>query len=703
VKVAGKWRDGLAGWGIGHDHLAAFKKNVDVTVYSPGSQAGHPLNLLGSLKAPSLSWETDEEQLREEIEGFVAGLLGLVDIESDPLSSREHILLSNLVEHAWRNGRDLDLAQLLVDIQNPPLKKLGVFDLDVFFPQKDRLALAMKLNGLAASPSFSAWMSGTDLDVGAMLDSKNGRTPASIFYLNHLSEPERQFFVTLLLSRVASWMRSQSGTSGLRALVYMDEVYGYAPPTAQPPSKKPILTLLKQARAFGVGLVLSTQNPVDLDYKAMSNAGTWMVGRLQTDRDKARILEGLRSVRGDVAGSMLDDLITGLGKRQFLLHQTRRDQPALFSTRWAMSYLRGPLTKDELGRLKGDMPPPSRSPTASPSTSPSPEPTAQAPAPSDVGESLPDDVTPVQPQVAEGVRVQFLSPAAEWARDVGAGQGPLEAALVATVQLRFDERRARMDHAEVWEAVFHPLGAHFDGAGGKEVDHDPRDFALEAPPEARYRISDAPLDKKSFFNDAKSRIKTHLLSEEEVEIHFNPQLKLYGRVGESRDAFAARCEAVADAKADEEAVKVRDKAERKMKTLTDRMRRAEDRLTDAEAALAAQKQNEVISGAGALLSVFLGGKTSTRGIISRAARKAGGAARRRGQSQRGAQRVETAREKIANIQEDLQELEYEILEDVEAIREKWEEKATAVESMKVGLEKSDIEVRELSLLWMPVG
>ena len=280
----------------------------------------------------------------------MTSLLGLVGLQAEPLSSREHVLLSNLVEHAWRGGRDLDLGGLIGEIQSPPLRKLGVFELDAFFPPQERTALALKLNALVASPSFAIWGEGAALDPAELL-GEPGKPRAAIVYLAHLSEEERQFAVTLILSKVVTWMRGLSGTSDLRALVYMDEVYGFVPPTAVPPAKKPILTILKQARAYGVGMVLATQNPVDLDYKAMSNAATWLVGRLQTERDKERVLEGLRSAAGGTDLAALDEAVGGLQKRQFLLVSAHEPKPVVFSTRWAMSYLRGPLTKAQIELL----------------------------------------------------------------------------------------------------------------------------------------------------------------------------------------------------------------------------------------------------------------------------------------------------------------------------------------------------------------
>ncbi len=348
--AATSWKEGLAGSGITPDRLTALRNGTEMTIYTPGSGAGVGLNVLGSMKAPALDWETQAELINDEIEAFVSSLLSLAGIEADPVSSPEHILLSTIISTFWKEGRDLDLATLVGQVPKPPFRKLGVFDIDTFFPEKDRMALAMKLNGLLASPSFAAWLEGTPLDVGEMLTGSD-KVKAAIVYLTHLSDAERLFVVTLLLSQVVSWFRTQPGTSDLRALVYMDEVFGFVPPTAEPPSKKPILTILKQARAHGVGMILSTQNPVDLDYKAMSNAGTWMVGRLQTENDKKRILEGLASATGAVDVGSYDNLISDLEKRQFVLSMAKASEPTLFGTRWAMSYLAGPLTRDQVSVL----------------------------------------------------------------------------------------------------------------------------------------------------------------------------------------------------------------------------------------------------------------------------------------------------------------------------------------------------------------
>lgn len=385
------------------------------TVYTPGSCTGIPINVVGSLASPKLDWSiaAQAEIARDEIEGLVSSILALAKIDADPISSPEHILLANIIEKAWSDGQDLDLAELISQVRRPPMRKLGVFDIDSFYPQKERDRLAMRLNGLVASPSFAAWLDGPPLDIERMLYAPDGRAQASVVYLAHLSDAERQFVVTLLLSKLITWMRKQSGTSDLRALVYMDEVFGFAPPTAEPPSKKQILTIFKQARAFGVGMVLVTQNPVDLDYKLMSNAGTWMIGRLQTERDKARILEGMQSASGQVDIKWLDKQISDLGRMQFILQSPYVKGPLLFASRMTMSYDAGPLDKNQISKLMADHP--ARKIAGSSPRSP-------VEMPSTAAERSADE-SQVAPKIDPSASVYYLDTAASWASKVGAVPG----------------------------------------------------------------------------------------------------------------------------------------------------------------------------------------------------------------------------------------------------------------------------------------
>ncbi len=351
-EIASMWKNGLADWGLTGENIEKLKNAAEFAIYSPGSTSGIPVDILSSFAAPDLDWDENQEMLRERISSNITALLGLIGYNDiDPLGSREHILLANIMEYYWSKGLSFDLSDLIMQTQSPPFDRLGAFPIDRLFPEKDRFGLAMKLNNFLASPSFQTWMQGQALDIQKMMFTDNGKPRQSIFYLAHLSENERMFFVTLLFGAVESWMRRQSGTSGLRAIIYFDEILGYLPPVANPPSRPIMLRMLKQARAFGVGLVLATQNPVDMDYKALSNAGTWMIGRLQTDQDKARLIDGLQSASGNIDSSEANNLLSNLGKRIFLLHNVHEKGLKVFSTRWAMNYLAGPMTRSQIPAL----------------------------------------------------------------------------------------------------------------------------------------------------------------------------------------------------------------------------------------------------------------------------------------------------------------------------------------------------------------
>ncbi|MDJ0496515.1 MAG: ATP-binding protein [Acidimicrobiia bacterium] len=675
------WKKGLGWWDQDGSRIRELRNKAGFTIYTPGSTAGVPLNIIGSLTAPDADWDTEAEALRDEIEGFVSGLLGLVEIEADPISSREHILIANLIENAWRANRDLDMASLLAEIQRPPLRKLGVFELDTFFPEKDRMALAMRLNGLVASPAFSSWIDGPDLDIESLL-WQDGKPQAAIVYLAHLSDEERQFIVTLILSKVITWMRAQAGTGDLRALVYMDEVFGFVPPTAEPPAKKPILTLLKQARAFGVGLLLSTQNPVDLDYKAMSNAGTWCIGRLQTERDKARILEALQSARGDTDIGQLDKTISGLEKRQFLLHNTREPEPILFTTRWALSYLRGPLTREQIASL----------------TNYEPEPVSSEPEAADAAapEQLATDETPVMPKVAEGIPVYHLAPDAPWGKrfDADPASHRYTAAIAARVNLTYDERAANLMHQEEWEAIVTPLELRLDAGNAVYVDYDERDLLPQAPDDARYVIPEGAIDKSTYWRGAESALKEFLYRGQKITIFKNAALKMYSRAEEAEEAFRTRCDMAAQEKADAEAAKLRDRYERRFTTLRNQIAAAERRAEEIAVDLQGARQQEIIEGAGSVINILLG-RRSTRSVT--------GSARNRRTTRSKETRLRTAQAKADDKYAELQDLEADLVEELEEINDRWENRGEEIEQVEVGLEKSDIQIAETALVWLPIG
>jgi hypothetical protein len=741
---AALWTKGLAGWGLAGTDIGALRERTDFTIYTPGSGAGTALNIVGSLQVTADM--TDAEAVADEIEGYVTGLLALVGVNADPLASREHILLSNLIQHSWHEGRPLDLMTLVGMIPTPPIRKLGVFELDQFFPANDRMGLAMKLNGLLASPSFASWAQGPPLDIDTMLFDPSGKGRCAIVTTAHLSDDERQFVTSLILAKLVTWMRRQSGTTDLRAMLYMDEVAGYLPPTAMPPTKKPIMTLMKQARAFGVGVILSTQNPVDLDYKAMSNAGTWMIGRLQTDRDKARLLDGMASAAGSVDVAAIDATISGLAKREFVLRQAGKDQPDVFTTRWAMSYLRGPMTRDQIALVTpetepvpdpsapadastgatpapsgGTLPPPvvpagvpappaapgaPAAPPAGAPAAPSPTtvPTAIPTAVPTAAPVIPSDQSVVAPTVADGVAVRWVDVAAPWLGDVGGdSRGTvMEAAVVARVAIRYDETKADLVHDEEYEAVIFPLTDPADVTTLAQVDYDDRDLRTDAPSGVTYRLPDARIATKTFFNDIERDLRDHLTRTLSLEIPANAELKLYGRPGETDAEFATRCQRTADDLADAEIAKLRDKYEARATKLRDQIDAAEDSANVLTEQAKGAKRSEFLSTAGSLLGGLLGGSRSKTQMAGDLLGDAGTAARRRGTTSASDRRVEAAENKVERLVVELAELEAELEEEVTEIAARWDTAAAAIAPMAVGVERTDLKVTHLSLAWVPV-
>lgn len=688
--TASMWQQGLADWGVDAKQMQKVAAS-DPTIYTPGSSSGVQLDFLGGLAAPV---SADAETLQTEIDATVAGLLNLVGIESDPLSGREHILLANLLNNSWSQGKSLDMATLLTQIQNPPIRKLGVLDIDQFFSPDDRGKLVLKLNGLLASRSFAAWAQGAPIDIQKMLWSESGAAKASIVSLNHLEESERHFAITLLLSKLISWMKTQQGTSELRALIYIDEVMGLAPPSGAPSTKKPILTLLKQARAFGIGLVLSTQNPVDLDYKAISNAGTWMVGRLQTEQDKARLIDGLRSADGATDIKQLEETISSLGKRQFLLKSAKSAATPVFTTRWAMSYLAGPLAPNQVETLMADK---KASQPAAASATPAPAAGGQAaPAPTD------DSSSALMPDLPEELKVRYVTASTPWLSNDGV-DGSSESTkykptLAATVEMLFDDTKADLREQTTWEAIIPASAEGFEVGSLVELDHDPRDFTDSAPEGTTYVLPEFSITKTKI-NSIKSEIKNHLYTSETLTLFKNAELKAWSKPGEDEEAFKARCVQLAEDKADEEAAKIREKLLTKKDRLEDAVSKAEDRVNELKTQKSGRKSHQLLDVGSSVLGSLLGGRSTTSGITSAARKLSSG----RKQTADTSARLESALNRLEEKEVDLEELDETIEDSLLEIQEKWEAVAENSEAVEVPLEKTDITISDLVLAWIPTS
>ncbi len=361
----------LAAAGIGAAELSRFCDASSIRVITPGATAGESLHVLSALERRSSRWDTDPESARNALSAAISLVLRLLGRDPDPAKSREHVLLSVFAERRLAAGQNADIGSLMQDLTNPPISQIGALAVNSFLKKRERANLAAALNNLLASPTFCSWRKGTSLDIAEWVAPKNGgssttpqrgssttpqlrrRTPAVIVSVAHLDEEERALVLGVLLEEILSWVRGLPGSERLKALVVFDEVYGFLPPhPANPPTKRPMVALMKQARAFGVGVVVATQNPMDLDYRALSNAGIWCIGRLQTDADRTRVLDGLAgaSQNNNQTEAELGHTVQRLAPRWFIVKNAHAASvgPVLLNPRQTMSIMRGPMTRNEI-------------------------------------------------------------------------------------------------------------------------------------------------------------------------------------------------------------------------------------------------------------------------------------------------------------------------------------------------------------------
>lgn len=673
------WKHGLEKWGEDGERIRRYQDSVERVIYTPGSTAGIPITVLKSFAAPPQELLADVDAMRERIQSAASGVLALLGVNADPVQSREHIFLSNILSTAWHDGRDLSVAELIRSIQKPPFEKVGIMDLETFYPARDRTDLAMKLNNLLASPSFAGWMQGAPLSIKDLLYNAEGKPRLSILSIAHLNDSERMFFVTILLNELLAWMRTQPGTSSLRALLYMDEVFGYFPPVGEPPSKRPMLTLLKQARAFGVGCMLATQNPVDLDYKGLSNCGTWFLGRLQTERDKARVIEGLEGASAQ-AGSKFDKqamerTLAGLGSRVFLMNNVHNDAPTVFETRWAMSYLAGPLARDAIKRLmdpvREKFTPPAKALAADSSGPPPAMERARPVLPGDVEERF----VALEGVLTEGAALTYLP------------------GVLADAKVHFVSSKHAIDQWKQCHALASVDGGLDDSLWdtayllGKRplLDH-------EAQGQASYGNLPAELAQKSLYKSLGRDLEDYLYRTQSVSKWHAPQVEAYSEVGESEGEFRQRLVLKAREARDREIDAVEARYEKKL-------RAAEERVAKAQSYYDEQN-TQFWGGIGALLwtvvdlilAVVSGGKSSRRRSSSATAARQ--AATERGQAQRAKLKLDAATQA-------LDELEQERDAALESLREQFDPERLDLDRVEITPRKSDIEVGEVTLVWLP--
>ncbi|MFH2102607.1 MAG: DUF87 domain-containing protein [Chloroflexota bacterium] len=712
--TAQAWRDGLGHWGIGRERILALKNAADFAVFTPGSDAGIPVSVLSSLAPPGLDWATNREVLTERISSTVTAILGLVGFEDiDPVRSREHILMANIFQHAWSRGVPLDLSELILQIQSPPFDKLGAFPVETFFPAKERMALALQLNNILASPSFELWREGHPLDITSLLWAPDGRPRHSVFYLAHLSDQERMFFVTLLLSAVETWMRTQAGATTIRALLYMDELYGYLPPQRNPSSKQPMLRLLKQARAFGLGLVLATQNPVDVDYKGLSNAGTWFIGKLQTDQDKQRLLDGLESADGILDRSAIDRLISSLGKRIFIMHNVHQKQPVIFQTRWAMNFLAGPLTRTQIPALNklvgadvsfasGDHPGAQGSLTAQlDNVAIAPVESAQEAKPQDRGESG----SQTRPTVPAGIAEHFLPVNTSFTKAVAEVQLPVpdealldgmlyRPVLVAAAQVRFLDRKYGVDSEKGFSVlipnpdkrgVIRWEGTSSSLPSSSDLDPGP-------DPQGRFASLEAPFTDARLFASMQRDFAEWVYRSAELVVRGNEVLGIYATPDVSQAELIKACSEAAREARDTEINKVTASIDKQIKTLNDKISREERELHMDETELQQRKGEEIATHAENVLGVF-GGRRSSRRLSS--------SLTKRRLTEQAKADVEESVGALGQYKKQLTELEVSRQQVVADINAKWGDIVNDIIEIPLKPTKTNIFVSLFGLAWLP--
>ena len=683
------WRKGLSEWGQDEKRIERLRNAADVRIYTPGGSAGLGVSLLRSFNAPPREIINDKDAYRDRVDITTNSLLSLLGFNADPFTSREYILISNIFEHTWSKGQNLDLPELISAIQKPPMDKIGVMDVDSFYPSKDRFSLAMMLNSLLASPGFKAWLEGDPMDINRFMYDKDGRPTVSIFSITHLSDSERMFFVTMLLNEVLSWVRSQPGTGSLRAILYMDELFGYLPPIANPPSKAPLLTLLKQARAYGLGLVLSTQNPGDLDYKALSNAGTWFIGRLQTERDKERVLAGLEgaAAAGKFDRARTEQILAGLGQRIFYLHSVHNDEPVIFSTRWVLSYLSGPLTRDQISSLT----------SAETVTEKVQTPYDNIPQKQDIdtlNENRTESSKSTPPVLPPQIKQVYLP---------ATGMDPRNIVYVPSVigaaDVLYSNAKLGVSVSKNYTllAPLHDGPIPLDWSEAEQIEINLRDLDSGPVEGAHYaNFPDAASNARSY-EDWKKLLNQFIRTNLSLRLLFSPALKTLSEPGEDERDFRIRLQHLAHERRDDAMEEIRKKYSSKLDQLEERHRRAKQAVEQKNAMAAQRKVEAAVSAGTALLGALLGRKTISATSVSRI----GTAVRSTSRAFKSGQEISGAVETLQSIEAQIQELQLELEQQLEKISANYNMLEEKLESVEIRAISGNITVHFMGLAWVP--
>ncbi len=680
------WKKGLGDWGQDGDRIRRLREAAEFRIYTPGSNAGFPISILKSFSVPPQQLMDDSELLRDRISTTVTSLLGLVGVDADPIQSREHILLSTILDTSWKQGRDLDLASLIASVQNPPVQKIGVLDLDTFYPAKERFSLVMALNNLLASPGFNSWLEGEALDISKILYTAQGKPRIAIFSIAHLGDSERMFFTSLLLNQILGWMRTQSGTNSLRAILYMDEIFGYLPPTANPPSKLPMLTMLKQARAFGLGLVLATQNPVDLDYKALSNTGTWLIGRLQTERDKMRLLEGLEGAAASTGSNFnrqeMDKILAGLGSRIFLMNNTHEDQPVIIQSRWAMSYLRGPLTRDQIKVLMD--------PYKTTSTT-----TQKVSTPQGVSSIASSNASSQIPAIPPEIG-QFFLPIKNAAME---GDITYEPGILGVAKMRFIDSKLNVDQTvnRVFMTKITDQAIPVDWELANPVAINPNALQKIPSKTGKYmEIPDAATDKKNYEKWSRD-FSVWISSSQELKLMRSAAAGIVSFPGEGEGDFRARLSQTHREGRDVAVDKMRMKYAPKIAVLREKIRSAELVVNREKSQAANAGLQTAISIGATLLGAFTGRKLASRENLTHVTTAARGVGRTMDQGSD----VQRAQTNLEALKKQLDDLNAQFAAEQAAMGLGASPAGEIFETVTVKPKKTDISVALVTLVWAP--
>lgn len=741
--VAKRWQEGLTRWGIDNERVQTYRRAARFSIYTPGSHAGLPVSILQSFSAPAEGWEGNEEVLRERISAIVSALLGLIGIHAGPVEDPRHILLSNIFETNWQRGADLTMEQLILQVQRPPFGKLGVLDVDSVIDEKERIKLAQALNNIMAAPNFQTWIDGEPLDIPSLLFTPEGYPRTTIFYTAHLNEDERQFITTLLLGAIHSWMRAQSGSTSLRALLYIDEAFGMFPPHPyNPPTKEPLLALLKQARAFGVGVIVATQNPKDIDYKGLSNAGTWFIGKLQTDNDRERVLEGLDSARDATSAldvKTVDDLLGQLGPREFIIHNVHEPQtPILMTTRWAMSYLRGPLTRQQVSTLMANQRSlaeqharqhHSRGPSHRPAAQGAmPAAAAASPAAAATSSVLPDagvaveaaetgitarEATPpgfsaLPPSLSTAVE-QYYLPAEysieyalqawqeithQHAEQVEPGERLLyRPALLTQTMVRFTHAPTKATQTRTYAFVVPnlPKVPFLEWAEYAADPFDPQ--ALDTTPGGRAFYEDLPeqLDQAAGLKNLQANLIDWIYHNAAITLYQNDVLDMVSTPGEARNDFYARLTAVARERRDEEIDKVASRYDSRLAKIEDSVRKKAQRLDMERDELTARRREEMLTAGESLMQLMKG---RTYYTLSRTSRM-------RRYTNSHEDRVGLMEQEMAEIAQQFEATEAEMEGALNEVQQKWSNAIRQVSEVRISPYKKDINPVLFGIGWVP--